>query len=857
VLISPLLGPTAGTCLALSAVALAAWSGGRNWGLAVAGIAAVLMAVLGPFPSVADFKARWTGPGFLLLAAYLVIGIVAACRGADSARRRAESWSGLLEKVGRDGIWVVDEDGRTTYVSPRMAEMLGYAAHEMVGHSLLEFVSDRTLVGYESNPMLRAAGQANPLEVRFLRSDGSKFWAAVSAGPVPDRDGGGLLVMVEDVTRCRQAEQSRDRALRRFKSAESRHGRLVESNIIGIVTAGLGGDLIEANDAFLRMLGYTRDDVSHGRVRWTDLTPEEFRPLDQRAIDELWAAGACTPYEKEFIARDGRRVPILIGAAAMERYPRRWVGFVLDLSERKRAERAVRESAQRYRTLFEANPRPMWIYDIQSLAFLSVNDAAVQAYGYTREELLSRTIADIRPPEDVPALLAKTEVLRGAAYLNAGGWRHTKKDGTVIDVEITSHALDFEGRQARVVMATDVTERRRAESEVRAAKEAAEAASRAKDRFLAVLSHELRTPLTPVLFAVTSLLDGDEAPALRPTFDMIRRNVELEARLIDDLLDVTRIDRGTLPLDPRNLDAHDAVREAVEICRGEIEQGSLALRIDLAAAEHHVEADPARLQQVVWNLLRNAAKFTLPGGAITVRSRNQPSPRPGGRPRLVLEVEDTGVGIEEEALPRIFEAFEQAESSRGHRSGLGLGLAIGRSLAEAHGGSLSVTSPGPGRGSTFVLEIPTVPRPAPKVEPTTPSESRPPRPRGLRILLVEDNKDTLNYIALVLRSRGHQVTTAARLSDALRAAADQELDLLVSDIELPDGTGLELIRQLGGGAIAGVAMSGYGSEEDVQASRQAGFAEHLIKPVDVNRLEAAIERVSSLKAPTDLFTTPV
>ncbi len=377
------------------------------------------------------------------------------------------------------------------------------------------------------------------------------------------------------------------------------------------------------------------------------------------------------------------------------------------------------------------------------------------------------------------------------------------------------------------------------------ARQEAEAADRAKGRFLAVLSHELRSPLSPVLMAVSALLEGDEMLGLRPTLEMIRRNVELEARLIDDLLDVTRIGRGTLHLDRRIVSAHDAVRQAVHICVGEIEQGGIALESDLAAVEHYVEADPTRLQQIIWNLIKNATKFTPGGGSIVVRSSNQPCPRPGERPRLVIEVADDGVGIEAEALTRIFEAFEQGEASPRHRGGLGLGLAIGRSLAEAHGGQLTAASPGPGRGSTFRLELPTIASPI-VVKPPSGSGTDPlPTSRGLKILLLEDNKDTLKSIASALGARGHTVTTAERLSEALLAAAAEPLDLLVSDIELPDGTGLELMRHLRERGLPAIAMSGYGSEDDVRASLNAGFTEHLTKPVDLTRLIAAVNRVTA------------
>ena len=374
-----------------------------------------------------------------------------------------------------------------------------------------------------------------------------------------------------------------------------------------------------------------------------------------------------------------------------------------------------------------------------------------------------------------------------------------------------------------------------------------------------MLSHELRTPLTPVLIAASSLLEqGDHSldPSVRSVLEMVQRNVELESRLIDDLLDVSRIARGRLVLDLETVDVHRAIRDCVEICRDETFVAGLEVVLDLAARDHHVTGDHARLMQVVWNLVRNAARFTPGGGTLTIRTSNTPGPGdeqgtgPGGPSparSLIVEFADTGIGIDPAIHDRIFEPFYQGDADLRRRSGgLGLGLAISRSIAEAHGGRLSLQSPGPGQGSTFRLELSTVPADATtSPEPIRPP-SNPPGRSGLNVLLVEDNQETLRYLTLILQQRNYKVVPVDRVSAALAAAGEARFDLLISDIELPDGTGLELMHGLGGGrTLPGIAISGFGSEEDLQHSARAGFAEHLTKPIDLNRLESAIRRVTS------------
>jgi PAS domain S-box-containing protein len=410
----------------------------------------------------------------------------------------------------------------------------------------------------------------------------------------------------------------------------------------------------------------------------------------------------------------------------------------------------------------------------------------------------------------------------------------------------------------RVLVLRDITESWRAaeqrtrilaEQEARAE---AEAASRAKDVFLAMLSHELRTPLTPVLATVTAMLEDPTVPeSMLPTLKMIRRNIEVEARLIDNLLDQTRIRRGMLSLRRETVDAHELIDRVLEICADEAHDAELTLISHLRADEHSLIADATAVQQILWNLLKNAIKFSLPGKAIHIRSSNRPGPEEeGGRPWLVIEVEDQGVGIEPELLPRVFDLFERGGPGRGRAyGGLGLGLAISRELTERHGGRLRGQSEGTGKGARFILELPTCPRPvaAASSEPDIPAAEY----RPLRLLLVEDNLDTLRSLSEQLRRRGHAVRTANTLADALKVVeeSDLDLDLLVSDIELPDGDGLELMEALRlKGPIPGIALSGFGTEDDIDQSLAAGFSEHLTKPFEFRVLDQCIRRVAGAGA---------
>ena len=398
-----------------------------------------------------------------------------------------------------------------------------------------------------------------------------------------------------------------------------------------------------------------------------------------------------------------------------------------------------------------------------------------------------------------------------------------------------------------VGVCTDVTAQRLAADELRALKEAAESANRAKDHFLAVLSHELRTPLTPVLASVQELLRTDSLPAeLRESLDLINRNVELEARLIDDLLDLTRIARGKMEIQRSIINLGQVLEHAIRTCEADFQGKGIEVRIRLDAANRLVLGDRARMLQVFWNLLKNAAKFTLPGGRVEARMFD------ADNGQIRVEVRDSGVGIEPQRLASVFDAFVQGGDEVTRRfGGLGLGLSICKVLVELHGGTVSAASPGRGGGAVFTVELPLASTQEQTAIAHPVADHAPPRraTAALRLLLVEDHVDTSRVMQRLLSRCGYDVTAADGVSSALRAcaAAPQPFDIIVSDIGLPDGSGLDLIRQLRVQfpAVPSVAISGFGMDEDHRRSREAGFSAHLTKPIDLAALRATIDRLAA------------
>jgi signal transduction histidine kinase/ActR/RegA family two-component response regulator len=391
-------------------------------------------------------------------------------------------------------------------------------------------------------------------------------------------------------------------------------------------------------------------------------------------------------------------------------------------------------------------------------------------------------------------------------------------------------------------------ELREREAALRVSEGEALAASRAKDDFLARLSHELRTPLSPVLLLASEAVGNPDLPArVRSDFETIAKSVALEARLIDDLLDLTRIARGKLPLEMHPVDVHVLLREALLMIEADRTQKDQAIELRLDAPQSIVLGDDVRLKQVFWNVLKNAAKFTPQGGRITVETAA--APESAG---LTVRIADNGIGLTTEELGRIFHSFSQgdhaAHGSPQQFGGVGLGLAISRMLVELHLGSIGATSLGRNQGSTFVVRLPllrtagrdTAEAAGPAL-PAAPARALGGNGHAPRVLLVEDHAPTRQVLAHLLAHRAFAVSAAASVAEALALAESGRFDVLISDIGLPDGNGYDLMTELRDRhATVGIALTGFGMEDDVNRSQAAGFVIHLTKPVSVQALDSAL-----------------
>ncbi len=696
----------------------------------------------------------------------------------DFGSRAPSDRIGAILDAALDCIICIDSDGRVTEWNPAAERTFGWARAEAIGAELAELIVP---------PELRGAHHAG--RDRFLRTGEAHVIGQRIEVPALRKDGARLLVELAITAVESEVGTFFTAYLRDITGQRRTETRRAAQYAIASLLAGARG-LEEIGAQILEIVASVGDwQFGSFTLRGADGTLAN--AMTWHASGHVSAEFDAATRARRFVSGDG-----LPGRVLASGEPE-WVRDFAGETRFPRAPAAARAGLH------------------GAFAFPLTGGSRVLGV----VEMLSTSL--LAPDEDL---------LQIAAALG-------RNIGQFIERERAVAALEEQTREAEA-------QRRIADEQRRIAEKhrcSAEAASAAKDRFMAALSHELRTPLTPVLIWTSSALaERTVLPgSLREDLHMVRRNIELEARLIDDLLDFTRLGRGDLQLEKSACDVHEEVRHALETVEADAVGKSLAVEWDFQATQPAVCGDCARLRQIFWNLLRNAVKFTPAGGSITLRSRDD---RPGW---MRVEIGDTGAGIAPEKLPIIFDPFEQAGQERS--GGLGLGLAIARMLVELHGGTMEAASAGLGRGATFTVRLECATE---NGEGELTCESSPTGiERPLRILLVEDHANTLEMLARILRRGGHTVTTASSVGGAREALAcgctgSEAFELIVSDIGLPDGTGWEVMAEARRHIpIAGIALSGYSAEEDIRRSMEAGFTTHLIKPVDVDRLRAAIRAV--------------
>jgi signal transduction histidine kinase/ActR/RegA family two-component response regulator len=524
------------------------------------------------------------------------------------------------------------------------------------------------------------------------------------------------------------------------------------------------------------------------------------------------------------------------------------------ISARRDAEELLIERDLRMRLVSDQLPATLWSTDTElnvTSMFGSGLPPMPSEHGAQRLLEVFASLSD--------AARAEVEAAHRRAFSGQAGEVEIEVGGKVFQC----HVEPLFGANGAIIgaigVSLDITARKRAEEQLAQArdeakqlKQEAEAANQAKDRFLAMLSHELRTPLTPALMACSGLEERRELPSsVLDDLAMIRRNIQIESTLIDDLLDVTRIAQGKLQLSFAPTNVHAVLERAIEVCSPDFREKHIELGKDLCAKRFTIQSDPDRLQQVFWNLIKNAVKFTPDGGHVTIRTCNQSD-------ALIAEVSDTGIGIEPDHLAKVFDAFEQGSRDITREfGGLGLGLAISKALVDAHHGKLSAQSAGKNRGATFRIELQTIAEPARAEEsPRSPAAGA---LRNVRILLVEDHPDTRILMARLLERMGHEVRATGTRAAALDLLQTDPFDVLLSDISLPDGSGLDLMRAArqspASPHVRGIAITGLSMADDIRQCQEAGFARHMAKPVNLAQLRDAIQEVSR-NGPADRLPSP-
>jgi PAS domain S-box-containing protein len=793
-------------------------------------------------------------------------GVVSGCvlifRDVTEQRRMERAKSGqlmtarLLASIiesSDDAIISKSLDGVIQSWNAAAERLFGYTAAEAVGrHISLLIPRERIAEEDQIIARLKEGGRIEHFETERVRSDGSRVLVSLTVSPVKDDAGQviGASKIVRDVTRQRQAEQRERLLLADAAEANAKFHAFFEQGPLFAGIMDVNGVMRDANRLSFEACGYTKEQIV-GRPFWDGpwWTPSPQLVERIKAASALAAAGHTFRAELQYFVADGseRTADVTIQPIRDD------TGRVLflaptgvDITDRKRAE-ADRE---KFVTLIENSTDFIGMCDLEGTPFF-VNRAGLELVGLEDiEEARRMPVASFFFPEDQDKILQDffpSVLEKGHGEIEIR-FRHFKTGEARWMAYKVLTLPDAAGRPIGfATVSQDVTGRKRLEDNLRRLAADLSENDRRKNEFLAMLAHELRNPLAPISNAARALrLSGGDGGALRVASETLDRQVGQMTRLVDDLLDMSRITQGKIELRKERVDLTAIVHQAVEAVRAQYRSMNHELTISLPSQAVYVDADPARLSQVVGNLLSNACKFTDKGGHVWL------SVEQDGQ-QAVVRVRDSGIGLAAENLARVFEMFSQVDTSlERSRDGLGIGLTLVKSLVEMHGGRVEARSDGLGRGSEFVVRLPVLADTSESRTPAVPRVSTPAVPR--RVLIVDDNHDGAKSLAMLLELDGHETHQAYDGVEAVEAAGRLRPDVVLLDIGLPGVNGYEacsrIRREPWGRDIVLVALTGWGKEEDRHRSREAGFDAHMVKPVDHDALLALLASLPDVRSAT-------
>jgi two-component system CheB/CheR fusion protein len=751
----------------------------------------------------------------------VIDGVVMTFVDITELRRVQEQRAQLARIVesSQDAILGKTLEGVITSWNDGAERMYGYTAQEAVGRSVDFIVPPDYL--HELGPIfekLRQGQRVEAFETERVGKDGRRMHVLLTVSAVADATGRvtGASAIARDITDRKRAEEKLLESQRELTD-------FLENATVALRWVGPDGVILWANRTELELLGYTREEYVGRNIADFYADPEVIADL----LERMGRREPLGEHEARMRAKDGSLRYVQTSSNALWRDGElvHMRCFTRDVTERRWAERALEESQRRLKALFDNAQDAILLSDDEGRS-VDANPAASELIGYSLEELRQRVLWDLTDGADLYHARAQWKDLL-ATGRQTGELTLLRKDGGRVAVEYRAVANVLPGLHLAIL--NDVTERKRTE-------EALKEASRRKDEFLAMLGHELRNPLAPIrnCLHVLGMPNVTEAQVERARGTMERQVGHL-TRLVDDLLDVSRISQGKILLRKERLDFVEIVRTTVEDHRGGLLAAGLQLEVDLPPGPLWVSGDPTRLSQIVGNLLHNAGKFTDRGGRVSVRVHAE-----GGK--VSFAVQDTGIGIEPEVLTRLFEPFSQAPPGLARsRGGLGLGLALVSRLTELHNGVVEASSEGSGRGSEVRLRLPLDGQQPAGAAAAAQGEGMRPR----RCLLIEDNRDAAESMALLLQLSGHEVEIAFDGSDGLEKARRFRPEIVLCDIGLPGGMdGYAVARALRADPDLArcrlIALTGYGQEEDQRHAREAGFDVHLTKPADLEALRRLI-----------------